>query len=71
MKTHELRAVPARFLNSRKSGSRTKASVLSVVWVITVSPCWYMRDRGPQTALSGVGDPTERQTSLRVFPSEE
>ena len=41
--------------------------LFSVVLTITVSPYWYIRG-GPQTALSGVGDPTERQASGRVLP---
>ncbi len=43
--------------------------ILSVVGVPTFSPYWYIRGQEPQTAVSDVGGPTERQTFLRVFPT--
>jgi hypothetical protein len=35
--------------------------------VITVSPYWYIRG-GPHAAVSGVGDPRERQSFSQGFP---
>ena len=48
-------------------GAYQSGGPFSACW-ITVSPYWYMRGQGPQTALSDVGGPTERQASARVFP---
>jgi hypothetical protein len=54
-----------------EDGCRTEPRAACLdVGMIAGSPCWYDEDRGPQAAVSDVGDPPERQASLRVVPKE-